>query len=95
MKNVQVIEMFVKGEKGSFKGGSISLKNCCLYSFMTCIAQLLDNGMYLLNNVKYTPTTAKHESMVRKRLDPSKIIEVGNVPSGAIELTKYYNVKKI
>lgn len=93
MKNVQVIELFVNREKGTFKGGSIALKDNCLFSFMTCIAQSLDNGMYLLNSVKYTPTTSKHESMVRKRLDPSKIIEVSNVPSGATNLTDYYNVK--
>lgn len=90
MTNAEVMNEFVNGSCDKCSGGSVSLDGNCLYSFNTCIAQRMDNGMFLLNNVKYTITTTRHESMVKKLIPSDKIIMVDNAPSGAKDLISFY-----
>lgn len=90
MTNAEVINEFINGSCKKCSGGSVSLDGNCLYSFNTCISQRMDNGMFLLNSVKYTITTTRHESMVKKLIPLGKIIMVDNVPSGARDLISFY-----
>ena len=45
-----------------------SFRGRCAYSYRACIACILDGGIYLVSSERWTVTTAKHQSEVRRAI---------------------------
>lgn len=70
MSNQEVINRFKNGQSGKSSNGNlwISYDNNRLMNYATCIAQRLSDGSYVVNSTKYSVSTSKIQSMVRRTL---------------------------
>lgn len=82
MSNQEVINRFKNGQSGKSSNGNlwISYDGDRLFNYSTCIAQRLENGSFVVNSTKYSPTTSKIQNYVRCTLKTYK--EVTNRPLG-------------
>lgn len=88
MTNREVVQAFVRGEKG--KSGSLKSTGDKLFSYQTAIAQrVVGNGEllsdYVINTTKYSVTTSRHQSLLRRELGGTAR-GVRGVPCGVDEL---------
>lgn len=61
-----------------------------LFSYGTCIGECLSDGSFILNITKYSVTTSKHQSYLRRALTGHKVMmTTKRVPMGATELIRY------
>jgi hypothetical protein len=74
--NKQVAESFAEGKSDS--SGAMFSEGDVIYSYGKHfpIAVKLEDGTYLFNKDKYSPTSSKHQSLVRNALRNAKIKEV-------------------
>ena len=81
-----VVEAFCKREVSH--NSSLSSSGERLFSFKTCIAQINSEGL-ILNDSKYSVTSAKHKGILRRVHKWKTVQLVQNVPTGATDLTPY------
>lgn len=93
MRNSDLCIIFVNGTRDNVKGNSMSINfdGSKLYSYGTCIAQKLPNGSIIVNATKYSATTSKHQSYLRRAIPSERKTHVTtkHVPFGAYDLTRY------
>ena len=78
----------INGKKGN--NISISWDGTRLYSYGTCIGERLSDGSFILNVTKYSVTTSKHQSYLRRALVGRKVVETSKiVPIYTQYLTRY------
>lgn len=95
MKNSDICKVFVNGTKNNAKTLSmrINYDGSKLFSYNTCIAQKLSNGAIIVNNTKYSRTTSKHQSYLRRAI-PTELktyITDKQVPVNTYDLKSYYS----
>ena len=93
ISNENLINAFLNGETA--ENGSMSTNGTKLFSYATCIAQRVDDKI-LLNVCKYSVTTSKQQTMLRRRIEhrgmSHRVVEVGTdkyIYRGASELTAH------
>lgn len=69
--------------------GTLFSINNKLYSYDTCIAQKVNDKVYL-NCTKYSMTTSHHQGLVRRVCNPI-LIPCTTIPIGINNLNKYIN----
>lgn len=92
MRNEQLCINFVNGNVNIKNGNNmrISEDGKDLYSYGTCIATKLANGHFIVNATKYSCTTSKHQSYLRRALSDRIYIETSaRVPMWAHDLLRY------
>lgn len=78
----------IDGKKGN--NMSVSCDGTRLYSYGTCIGERLSDGSFILNVTKYSTTTSKHQSYLRRALVGHKVVETSKrVPMWTQDLTHY------
>lgn len=93
MKNLDVCKVFVNGSKNGAHSLNMSISHdgSTLYSYNTAIAQKLPNGSIIVNETKYSVSTSKHQSFLRRAI-PSELTThhtTKHVPIGTYNLIKY------
>jgi len=70
MSNQEVINKFVYGKSAKSSNGNlwVSCDKSRLMNYATCIAQRLSDGTFIVNGTKYSTSTSKIQSMVRRTL---------------------------
>ena len=91
MKNIDVI-FACKSRKGA-QTGHVSTDGTKLFSYYTCIAQWFDKDTLIISDVKYSPTTSKHQTYLKNAVENMPGITIllicGNIRMGARDLTEY------
>lgn len=90
MKTVDVISLFLNHKIGNAL--NVHSSGDKLFSYNTCIAQWLDPATLIINITKYSVTTSKHLTQLRRgRIPPPpfKVLQVKEVPLNASSLKKY------
>ena len=72
MKNKDLIRAYANGAT-SDKCGNLSINGDRLYSYYTCIAERR-NGGHIINDTKYSPTTSRHQSLLRYFISDAEIV---------------------
>lgn len=95
MTNSDICKVFVNGTKSNAKTLSmhINYDGSKLFSYNTCIAQKLSNGAIIVNSTKYSQTTSKHQSYVRRAI-PKELkayMTDKHVPVNTYDLKPYYS----
>ena len=67
ISNKDLIAGFISGTMSGRRNGSMSISDDGkrLFSYSTCIAQF-DGGLVYLNITKYSPTTSRQQSILRR-----------------------------
>lgn len=80
LTNLEVIKKFISYEKGN----NVNLKSTGdkLFSYSTVIAQWESMNTVLINDTKYSSTTSRHRSTLKRELDGKgkRIICIDNLP---------------
>ena len=87
MKNEDVVKGFRAGLM--CHSGHLDSEYGKLYSYLTCIAQKVGDKIYL-NETKYSCTTSRHQSLVRRICNPYRIM-CNSIPKNIVKLDKYIN----
>lgn len=85
MKNIDVIRKFLLKECAS--GNNLNSCGDRLFSYDTCIAQWVDDLLYI-NMTQYSSTTAKHRNMIFSSYPVKTYVQVVNVPINSHNLCK-------
>lgn len=98
MKNIEVIDCFLKGI--ALRGNNIWTTGEKLYSYNTCIAEkaVIDGcSVMLINLTRFSTTTSRHRNTLIRRVFGSTIVRkyVTGVPKGATNLIKYKDNERI
>lgn len=64
MKNIDLIENFVKGYEYG-KGSNLYIEDGCLVNYNTIIAKRIDGGI-LIDTNRYSQTTTKNQNALRR-----------------------------
>ena len=94
MKNEDVIAYFLNGRGAESHTGNLVSDNGKLINYGTTLAQWveLDNGIQLvINETKYSVTTSKIQSQLRRQAFRYESVE--GVPIGSYDLGKYVRVE--
>lgn len=87
MQNKDVAKSFVKGVFAT--GSNFYTDGEKIFSYNTIVAQRT-NGGYIVNTTKYSCTTSKHQTYLRRALEGFQVKETEKpVPYGATDLAKY------
>lgn len=54
---------------------SVSVRNADLFSYSTCICQCI-GGVFFATTQKYSPTTSRHQTYLRRTLDQAKAEQI-------------------
>ena len=96
MKTIDVIFAF-KSRKAA-KTSHVSTDGTKLFSYYTCIAQWFNNDTLIINDVKYSCTTSKHQTYLKNAVENMPAITIlligGNISRGAKDLTEYLSEKQ-
>lgn len=84
MKNIDVVNKFLRCECAS--GSNLNSSGDRLFSYNTCIAQWLDDILYL-NMTQYSPTSSKHRNMIVNKYQGC-IVRILNVPINSHSLCR-------
>lgn len=85
MKNKDVCKNFIEGKNA--KGSNLESIDGKLYSYNTCIAEKIEEGI-IINETKYSTSTSTHQGYLYRLLNDSMIYAIlNNVPIGRIKLT--------
>lgn len=76
-KNIDVIRNFFSHSPAKNYTDSLVSRDNKLFSYNTCIAEWIDEDI-VINNTKYSPTTSKHQSSLRRVLS-YYIIDTENI----------------
>lgn len=87
MKNIDVIIKFLNRTKASSSNGNLRSTGDKLFSYNTCIAQWVDDLLYI-NMTQYSPTTSKHRNMIFSIYPVKTYTQVVNVPINSHNLCK-------
>lgn len=68
MRNKEVVIAFSHRERAKSSTGSLWSTGDCLYSYSTCIAEYTKDGKLYVNLTKYSTTTSKHQTLVKRHL---------------------------
>lgn len=68
MKNEDVIKAFRNREHANSYTGSLWSTGDCLYSYSTCIAEYNKNDNLYVNLTKYSVTTSRHQTLMKRYL---------------------------
>lgn len=87
MKNIQVIEAYINGDKTA-KTAHLHIDGQFLYNYNTPLAQRVNNGdgryFYVLNATKYSRTTSTIQNKLRDMIPEGRILRiVSDIPMGA------------
>lgn len=87
MRNDQVIKEFVDGCEKSLHTETVSIDGDRLFSYATCIAQRVKDGI-VVNGTKYSVTTSKHQSYLRNAISRSGVasVEIDGILRGCSRL---------
>lgn len=100
MTNLDVIENFINHEEGKtplrniingcygYKGRTLASDGKSLYNYNTLMAYHSDNGKLYINREKYSRTTSKIQSQIRR--NAKHYIEVSEREINTIKLTDNY-----
>ena len=100
MTNLDVIENFINREEGKtplrnindgcygYKGRTLASDGKSLYNYNTLIAYHSDNGKLYINKEKYSKTTSKIQSQIRR--NAKHYIEASEREINTIKLTDNY-----
>lgn len=91
MKNVDVINQFIKGLSAKSHTGNLVSTGNKLINYSTVLAQRTSDD-FIINDTRYSATTSKIMGQFKAEL-PSRVLEnatfVENVSMGASDLTRY------
>jgi hypothetical protein len=102
MNNIDVIEHFVKGKRNwdskVLKGSNLFIDKNTIYSYgyhfpIAVRLNDVDGFKFIWNKDKYSVTTSKHQSQVRRLIDKLIIKEVNTQKMG--EYVKFTDVKEV
>lgn len=85
MKNIDVIRKFLREECAA--GSNLNSCGDKLFSYNTCIAQWVDDLLYI-NMTQYSSTTSKHRNMIFSIYPVKTYVQVVNVPINSHNLCK-------
>lgn len=85
-RNSEVVRQFLVREPG--EGHNLVSNGDKLTSYSTVIAQWIE-GQLIVNYTTYTPTTTKHQDILRRIQCQPMIRLVNGVPSGTPDLTDF------
>lgn len=95
MKNSEVVEAFLRKGMANNSTGSLHSTGTKLFSYATCIAEWWDNDTLIINLTKYSVTSSKHLSYLKRCLERgfqgnyNTVLKVLRVPIGESSLRKY------
>ena len=89
MTNQEVISKFVNFAE-SAATANVRSSGDKLFNYATCIAQRHE-GKIIENNTRYSVTTSKMQTYLRRELSNKVVITVTNVPIGTCNLVPYIN----
>lgn len=85
MTTQEIVNEFTNGAtEGVASGGRLTIQGDKLVNYSTVIAQRLDDGSYVINVTKYSPTTSKHQNRLKYAL--CRYDEVDDMPVGIQDL---------
>lgn len=86
-KNEDVVKLFLIKQEGY--GSSIRSSGMKLFSYLTCIAQWIDDGL-CINKTYYSNTSSTHLNLLLKNIGNSiKLYTVINIPKETSKLNDY------
>lgn len=85
--NLFIIKAFTCANRKKMKVGNLRIIDNCLYSWYTCIGEIIDNIIFI-NMTKYSKSTSTHVNVLLRNI-PSYFIRVyvDNVPMGTCTLS--------
>lgn len=94
MRNQDLCKEFVNQVSNiAYKEGSsmrVAWDGKRLFSYGTCIGECLSDGSFILNATKYSTTTSKHQTYLKRALEGHKVaVTTKWVPMGTTELIRY------
>lgn len=91
MTTQDIVSAFIDGqESGNASGGRLQIIGNRLMNYNTCIAQRSQGGL-IVNVTKYSPTTSKHQTRLKRAAPVTGTIYVQGVPMGANDLSMFAN----
>ena len=88
MTNLEVIKNFVNGKDAH----TANVRSVCgkLINYSTILAERLEDGSFIMNMTKYSPTTSKVQFYIRQELKGRKVKQTTKyVPVGTQRLSSY------
>lgn len=79
----QIVDEFIDGSTSAVCGGAGNLKvqGNQLIHYSTVIAERYEDK-FILNHTRYSLVTGRIQKMLREKIAPDKIIDVGRIPEG-------------
>lgn len=88
MTNLEVIKNFVNGKDAHT--ANVRSVNGKLINYSTILAERLEDGSFIMNMTKYSPTTSKVQFYIRQELKGRKVKQTTKyVPLGTQNLSRY------
>lgn len=86
MTNKEVIEAFLRGQRAANSTGSLSSTIDCLYSYSTCIAEYNKDGILYINGTKYSNTSSRHVTLLKRAMSCRNPKIVFNVERNSVHI---------